>query len=440
MSRCPRCNCVASGQNRLVTDSCGHNKCRLCLLADEVACSECQLTRELEPAADAVGQPVENVDYKHITSTTQGYHCSVCNKSFRSRTQQYYHRSCGNEILKKFPCTQCSRRFATRSHLKYHQKSHNSPSFSCSNCSKTFRQELLLQRHMRTHNSSGFPCQQCSRIFRSQGALTAHAVLHSGNSLPYKCVDCSKHYLTMANLRQHRVKHEPNSRRHQCNVCNKCFLRSSTLRLHQARHTQRPRHACSQCNKTYNDVDALQRHVKQHTAKLRYRCMECDVTVSRRDNMKRHMRSMHPGIEFDAGVQVLDVEQSTTTLPAAAEQPTAPSLRYSSVIMSVGNVQPVVVPELEPEQPLPEKSLPDKVQKENVKLYRKIILDLDNEEYSNELSTTGLDMDESTPTTAEQQATQLAPPQHPPLPDQSNSCFRHWRKNFKYFYENEHTN
>lgn len=109
MSRCPRCNCVAAGQNRLVTDSCGHNKCRLCLLADEVDCSECQLTRELEPAADAVDQPVEDVDYKHITSTTQGYHCSVCNKSFRSRTQQYYHRSCGNEILKKFPCTLCSR-------------------------------------------------------------------------------------------------------------------------------------------------------------------------------------------------------------------------------------------------------------------------------------------------------------------------------------------
>lgn len=230
------------------------------------------------------------------------------------------------------------------------------------------------------------------------------------------------------------MKHEPSGPRHKCNVCNKCFLRSSTLRLHQARHTKRPRHECSQCNKTYNDVDALQRHLKQHTANQRYQCLQCDVTVNRRDNMQRHMRAMHPGIQFDAGVKVLDVEQSTTTIPAATEQMAAPNLRYNSVIKSVGNVVPVVVPELEVETPLP-----DKMQKENVKLYRKIILDLDNEEYSNELSCTGLDIDE-TATTAEQLGTQQAEPQHQPLPDQSSSSFRHWRKNFKYFYENEHTN
>ncbi|XP_030564277.1 zinc finger protein 25 isoform X2 [Drosophila novamexicana] len=447
MSKCPRCNCVASGQNRLVTDSCGHSKCRLCLLADVSDCSECKITRDIpEPDADPPEQPVTVVKAiahttaNHITSTTQGYHCTVCNKYFRSRTQQYYHRACGNEQLKKFHCTQCPRRFATRSHLKYHQNSHgNNFSYSCSICNKSFKQQLLLQRHMRAHNLPAFSCQNCPRLFRSQSALTVHAALHSGDSLPHKCVTCCKQYLTKANLKQHQLKHDQNSARHSCSVCNKSFLRSSTLRLHQKRHSKRPRHACSQCNKTFNDADALTRHIKQHTAMQHYRCMQCEVTVNRRDNMLRHLRSMHPGVQFEAGVHVIEAEPSNPATPTPAET-SVQNQRYNSVIKSVGNVEPVMVPiaqpELEPEKPPPAAApMPDKTQKENVKLYRKIILDLDNEEYSNEL-----DMDEPETVANAQQVTLHTKPQHQRVPGQGSSNFRHWRKNFKYSYENEHTN
>lgn len=120
MSKCPRCNCEANGQNRLVTDSCGHSKCRLCLLADVSDCLECKLATQSEPSKnkDPPKQQEDNVQasdtrdsstVNHITTTPEGFHCTVCNKTFRSRTQQYYHRACGNELLKKFPCTQCSR-------------------------------------------------------------------------------------------------------------------------------------------------------------------------------------------------------------------------------------------------------------------------------------------------------------------------------------------
>ncbi|KAL7726829.1 hypothetical protein ACLKA6_017238 [Drosophila palustris] len=453
MSRCPRCNCEASGQNRLVTDSCGHNKCRTCLLADVADCLECKVASRIstdsasqQPESEL--QPIDASTADHITTTTQGYHCNVCNKSFRSRTQQYYHRACGNEMLKKFSCTQCNRRFASRSHLKYHVNSHgNNPSFSCNACGKIFQQQLVLQKHMHTHKTDAFACQQCQRLFRTQTALTTHMLVHSGDNLPYKCDTCSKYYLSKANLKQHRLKHDQNSTRYSCSVCNKSFLRQSTLRLHQKRHTKRARHSCPQCYKTFNDIDALARHVKQHSTTQRYRCTQCDVTVNRRDNMIRHLRSMHPGVQFDTGVQIIGAELTNQVKTVSTES--VPVLRYNSVIKSVGNVEPVNVaitqPEVELEQaPVVVPSLPDKMQNENVKLYRKIILDLDNEEYSNEL-TNGLDMDHAVATTAVQQVTMPqchAEPQHQRVPGHGSSNFseRHWRKNFKYSYENGHIN
>ncbi|XP_032596700.1 zinc finger protein 391 [Drosophila grimshawi] len=451
MNRCPRCNCEATGQNRLVTDSCGHSKCRACLLADISDCLECQLlTRRIPVATDAAAQSAENATTivagvasdNHISSTGQGWHCTVCNKSLRSRTQQYYHRSCGNELLKKFHCALCSRRFATRSHLKYHQSSHGTnPSYCCNNCGKSFKQKIVLQRHMRAHKPHAFGCPDCPRLFHNQSALTAHAVLHSGDSLPFKCETCSKHYLTKANLKQHQLKHDLNSTRHSCPVCSKSFLRQSTLRLHQQRHVKRARRACSQCQKTFNDVDALTRHMKQHTATQSYRCTLCEVTVNRRDNMLRHLRSMHPGVQFDAGVLIIDAA-SSDQLTSAPASTSAQNVRYNSVIQSVGNVQPVFIPQqpqVTLESPAADAPLVDQMQKENVKLYRKIILDLDNEEYSNELSNE-LDMDATTPAPDGEEQQVLQQPQRIPNHGSSNFSERHWRKNFKNSYENEHTN
>lgn len=455
MSKCPRCHCEATGQNRLVTDSCGHNKCRVCLLADVSDCLECKVASRI-PIDDYPRQPeaelqlTQNTTGTHIKITAQGYHCNVCNKSFRSRTQQYYHRTCGNETLKKFCCPQCNRRFASRSHLKYHLNSHdNNTKYICNVCGKVFKQQLVLQRHMYIHKPDTFACQQCQRLFRTQTALTTHLLVHSGDSLSYKCDTCSKHYLTKANLKQHRLNHDQNSTRYSCPVCNKTFLRQSTLRLHQKRHNKLARLSCPKCNKTFNDVDALSRHTKQHSATQSYRCTQCDVIINRRDNMIRHLRSMHPGVQFDSGIQIIDAESFNQANADPTETSQIQRQRFNSVIKSVGNVEPVkfAIPQPKFELETTTGVAPsqcDKMQNENVKLYRKIILDLDNEEYSNELSN-GLDMDH--PVTAidvdretlQQCHTQ---PQHQRVPGHGSLNFseRHWRKNFKYSYENEHTN
>lgn len=160
--------------------------------------------------------------------------------------------------------------------------------------------------------------------------------------------------------------------------------------------------------------------------------------------MIRHLRSMHQGVQFSTGVEV--IEEQEKLVPEAPAEFTEQIVRYNSVIKSVGNVEPVILPTLKPEAEQdptavvsPATSLPDKMQKENVKLYRKIILDLDNEEYT-ELSSSGLDMNLGVAETCDEQQVTLQQPQlRVPGHVSSNFSERHWRKNYKNFYENEHT-
>ncbi|XP_017119082.1 zinc finger protein 26 [Drosophila elegans] len=443
MTKCPRCNCEATGENRLVTDSCGHMKCRLCLVADVSDCLECRIASEQGARTPKQQEPkaITSAD-KRIIVTDRGYHCTVCKKDFRSRTQQYYHLACGNDLLKKFSCKECSRRFATRSHLKYHLSSHAKlPEHSCNACGKRFKQPVVLQRHMLTHNQEQHVCPHCEKVFRRNSSLKSHLAIHTDLGLPYKCELCSKNFQNKANLNQHLQKHDKNSIRHKCKVCEKSFLRQTTLRLHMKRHSNRQRLSCSLCGKSYNDVDALGRHLKQHKGVERFRCMHCEITVNRKDNMLRHLRSMHPGCAFDSSVEMVTPGSRALEATAAVERP-AENVRYNSVIQSVGNVEPVMLP---PQPtlpvPLPEMQLdptdvvtehlplPDVMPEKNVQLYRKIILDLDNEEYTNELS-----LDETQESTLQQR--------QPCGPGQGSSKFieMHWRKNYKCWYENEHTN
>ncbi|XP_068155333.1 zinc finger protein 28 [Drosophila tropicalis] len=423
--RCPRCKCEANGQNRLVTDSCGHAKCRQCLLADVDDCLECKSAKESEVKeinASQPPRPITATTDNHIIATGQGYHCQRCKKDFRSRTQQYYHRFCGNEQLKKYSCQECKRLFATRSHLKYHANNHNSQSqYKCNICAKQFKQQIILNRHLLMHqqeqSQKKYICSDCPRQFKSQPSLRNHMVGHTAEGLPHKCDICSKHFLTKSNLKQHRLKHDQNSIRYHCKVCPKTFLRQSSLRLHEKRHSKRERHLCPNCCKSYQDADALGRHLKQEhqPSRERFSCRLCEISVSRRDNMQRHLRSIHPGATFETSVDILN--QSRLVPKEDKEKPP----RHNSVIKSVGNVVALNQPHPPPPPPSPPlhqspPTLPEQVHKENVKLYRKIILDLDTEELS-----------------TDEQPVNTGP---------INFSEMHWRKSFKFksSYESEQTN
>lgn len=138
---CPRCGRTLDESNRLVTDYCGHSKCRSCLILEESNCEECKqssqdfLATALQTTESSfllenrpIAQDIQKqqsmnklkrsrtlipsfIEIKKTASGKIVYFCRVCNKNFNSRTQQYYHIYCNDDQNKPHKCDKCEKVF-----------------------------------------------------------------------------------------------------------------------------------------------------------------------------------------------------------------------------------------------------------------------------------------------------------------------------------------
>ncbi|XP_067625812.1 oocyte zinc finger protein XlCOF6 [Eurosta solidaginis] len=374
---CPRCGTLSTeNANRLVTDSCGHRKCRRCLLADD-ECIEClqnskhpnaslKATKESDalPAANtdeiknakkkgrkAVSMPSHILQIQSDRESSKHYYCTRCDKKFTSRSQQYYHLACGNDAEKKYKCQQCDKAFSTSSHLNYHLESHNENAYNCKHCNKSFTNRMVLRKHEKHHRSAPFKCVSCHNEFRSKCSLFAHiSKWHDDKELPFKCTECEKSYALKSTLKQHMQKHF--DKKYACQYCDKRFQRNYTLKLHLMKHTRTDSFICSICLRKFSDAAVLLRHVKLHQDTIKYYCKECSVSIVRKDNMLRHIRTIHPGQTFENCVEISQPNNSsvqnefeTETALADLIQTIEPkTVDNSAVIKCIGNVEPIKIP------------------------------------------------------------------------------------------------
>ncbi|XP_011182588.1 zinc finger protein 28 [Zeugodacus cucurbitae] len=381
---CPLCgNEIRGNINRLVTDSCGHSKCRRCLLADD-ECTECsklkkcntENNKDQTTGVDAIVAKVA-VETNHNTMTKNirkkgrkvvtmpshiqrlsndldssvRYYCTHCGKKFGSRTQQYYHLSCGSEDSKKYKCLQCAKTFSTKSHFKYHMETHEKHIHHCRECNKSFANRIVLQKHEKLHHAPSLQCTECSKSFRNKESLSGHArLIHGDKDLPYKCEVCEKSYALKSTLKQHIQKHL--DKKYACQYCDKRFQRNYTLKLHLKKHTKTDCYICGICLCKFSDNAVLLRHVKLHQDAVKYRCRECDATIMRKDNMLRHIRTIHPNRTFENCVEItspinskpLKAIESDEYLRCSSPISEPKTVENSAVIKCIGNVQPMKVP------------------------------------------------------------------------------------------------
>lgn len=193
--KCSICN-ESTTTNRIIVETCGHQKCRECFIREEDGCSLCIVANGSQPIeeirnevpssqpADLSGgldqdkrvSVIENVLIStHSTSNTAStskmkrpahisvrqddsgkvieYTCTLCKKCFKSRNNQQYHLYCDKNIPKPFECAQCGRQFVTQSHLQYHEQAHENQVFRCNVCDRVFSAQIGLRKHARKHTS-----------------------------------------------------------------------------------------------------------------------------------------------------------------------------------------------------------------------------------------------------------------------------------------------
>lgn len=136
---CPQCkNTLKTPSCRLIQDTCGHQKCRLCLLKDEDKCGLC-----IEPDNSPVHNSVIKYENNHtaviafkgsndvngnsngkngvISSNVKGQDKSEGNKHFYQTLPIPNHITVTSEVPIIYTCKICGRQFKTRSHIRYHQ-------------------------------------------------------------------------------------------------------------------------------------------------------------------------------------------------------------------------------------------------------------------------------------------------------------------------------
>ncbi|CAG9765236.1 unnamed protein product [Ceutorhynchus assimilis] len=340
---CPQCQRFTSApSNRLVQDTCGHKKCRTCMLEDIDNCKQCltpnntlenniitdnhtavihcngkakfnnqnNIVREEE--INNIEDNNQKVKEKAITnkkkfpipphisvnSDPSNYLCTICNKTFVTKSHIKYHKYCNGE-LKPFKCEICNKEFILKIQLQVHMCKHtNTKPFKCTICPKAFMENSKLSRHMLLHSSGKmYICPDCAKSFKTRESLRTHCLIHKSEK-PFACKVCGTKFSNSSNLKKHLVLHS-DEKEHMCDQCGRRFKLKWALSVHRKSHLSLRPHKCGVCSKSFVYLKDLQRHCLIHTDSQEYSCGICLTSFRRKDNLHRHMKNTHPGKKGD---------------------------------------------------------------------------------------------------------------------------------------------
>lgn len=344
---CPNCGKFTnSSSSRMIEDSCGHIKCRMCLLYEEQGCKSCELGQkqsstgteiiqiyleepenfpsttpntcttitnnintetnedfipcELDDSSKAEKEKEKTNSKKqtnrsHIITLPgmpERYKCTVCEKIFRNKKGKCYHDVCITGI-QPYHCSICDRNFVKKSHFEYHERVHSGyKPFKCELCEAAFPQKNKLNRHMLSHSKEKpFTCTTCCKRYCKNDDLKLHMMVHTG-LMPHLCKICGKAFRIRSNLNRHMHSHS-SERPYVCDICGKSFKEKSLLVRHSKTHSKDRPYSCDHCPRVFLSKGELRRHLTIHSDTKPFCCTICKTDFRRKDNLNRHIRHHH---------------------------------------------------------------------------------------------------------------------------------------------------
>ncbi|CAH1966397.1 unnamed protein product [Acanthoscelides obtectus] len=337
---CLQCKKVPQGPlNRLVQDSCGHKKCRTCLLNDDVRCSQCEEDSfcgknfksnfKCDKNGDSVNEVVlnnhtgviqvngnvpNNVNGSEINGKHENSYCELkietkyvetpvarsIVKPSAEETQRLTpvsEKSSSSNIPNhikvlteplSYHCTICDKKFITKTHAKYHAYCTGAPKpYKCEVCQKEFILRAQLDVHSYKHkNSKPHVCTVCKKSFSDRSKLSRHVAVHS-TIKSFICSTCGNAYRSKESLRLHSVTHK-SEKPYGCKLCSAKFNNLSNLNKHVITHSKEKSHMCDQCGKRFKQKLSLSVHRRSHSRTRQHQCGVCLKAFVNGKDLKRH--------------------------------------------------------------------------------------------------------------------------------------------------------
>lgn len=330
---CPQCGVEAdSGRVRLVQDSCGHRKCRECLLNDEAGCKLCShytpeytelrqaenvpQDTDLDPPAltpltnsteivhvndpSAPGASTSFVDLRTVKSR-EDCHSPVLSENIdnedgacdikESDVEKTEGRCGTSDSINKKTISKKPGTFGLKEHIVFTPG--NPPKYKCLRCGKSYNNRKAARYHNycgALHTEKPHTCSECGQGFVTTGHLSYHMKSHTG-SLPFTCKNCGKGFKQVSKLNRHLKSHEGGAEKlFKCEMCEKAFSTNQILKEHMLTHSGDNFVSCPVCSKKLSSRSCLRKHKKLHAEPI-HKCKDCGKKFPVKGNLEAHMKT-----------------------------------------------------------------------------------------------------------------------------------------------------
>ncbi|XP_049842757.1 zinc finger X-linked protein ZXDB-like isoform X2 [Schistocerca gregaria] len=134
-------------------------------------------------------------------------------------------------------------------------------------------------------------CTICGHKFKSRSTVRYHYYCGVENK-PLTCELCKKGFVSKSHYEYHMRDHTGDLP-YKCDVCGKGFKQKTKLTRHTIVHTDDRKFKCSTCGKHFAEASNLKVHSRLHTGERPYKCDQCGRSFNERANYNKHVRSIH---------------------------------------------------------------------------------------------------------------------------------------------------
>lgn len=253
LKKCPNCNeIIDSLRNRVITEQCGHIKCRLCFLQEENGCILCNQQQSTSAIENPVKQSSDDIKstYEFNISDDPSNDIDSDDNELRINTDtsgsldSFEERESNPDkksetVRNYFDEISCNKKVEILENVLISSKE-----IDIDKHSQITNETGIINDTIPTHvvtngrcdsNKSTYTCKICQKTFKSKNNRKYHSYCDPKKPKPFSCKQCNKQFITESHLKYHEKIHLDGNV-FQCRFCDRRYLREISLKKHERKH------------------------------------------------------------------------------------------------------------------------------------------------------------------------------------------------------------